>query len=54
MCGRVLELATFIRDHKIPLAEGGTEDPSNIQGLCPPCNVKKTAAESLRGRQRAS
>lgn len=42
--------AATIRDHVIPLAEGGSEDPSNIQPLCGPCSDAKTAAESARGR----
>lgn len=45
--GRV-ELAV-IRDHIKPLAEGGTDDPSNIQPLCGECSDRKTAAESARG-----
>ena len=28
-------------DHTIPLAKGGKHEPSNIQILCPTCNVKK-------------
>lgn len=46
-------LAT-IRDHIIPLAEHGTEDPSNIQPLCKVCSDQKTAGEAARGRGRAS
>lgn len=42
--------ASAQRDHIIPLAEGGTEDPSNIQALCNECHEKKSQAESLRGR----
>lgn len=38
------------RDHIVPLAEGGTEDPSNLQALCDPCHDAKTAAEARRGR----
>ena len=42
-----------IRDHIRPLAEGGTEDPSNIQGLCKFCHKLKSRAEAARGRARA-
>lgn len=45
-------LAT-IRDHIIPLVEGGTEDESNTQGLCVDCSDRKTETESLRGVQRS-
>ncbi len=48
--GRV-ELAT-IRDHIKPLAEGGSDDDSNVQPLCGPCSDAKTAAEAQRGRVR--
>lgn len=30
-------------DHVMPLARGGSNDPSNLQLLCPPCNRKKQA-----------
>lgn len=46
--GRV-RLAT-IRDHIVPLAEGGLDVDSNVQPLCQPCSDAKTAAESQRGR----
>jgi len=42
-------LAT-IRDHIVPLAEGGTDDDDNVQPICKPCHDGKTLAESLRGR----
>lgn len=48
--GRVT-LATQ-RDHTVPLAEGGADDPSNEQGLCEPCHDQKSKQEALRGRQR--
>lgn len=46
-------LAT-IRDHIIPLTEGGTEDEANIQPICRPCHIAKTLEESLRGKARAA
>lgn len=30
-------------DHIVPLSKGGTEDRSNLQTLCAPCNRKKGA-----------
>lgn len=36
-------------DHVVPIADGGTEDESNLQGLCIPCHREKSANES-RGR----
>jgi len=42
-----------IRDHIVPLTEGGTEDATNIQPLCQRCSDRKTATESQRGRARA-
>lgn len=48
------ETRATIRDHIVPLAEGGTEDPSNIQALCLDCSDLKTAAESKRGAASAS
>jgi 5-methylcytosine-specific restriction protein A len=43
-------LAT-IRDHIVPLAEGGTDDMSNIQPLCAACSDAKTQAEAQRGKR---
>jgi 5-methylcytosine-specific restriction protein A len=48
--GRVT-MAT-IRDHVIPLAEGGTDDESNVQPLCQVCSDLKTQGEAERGRAR--
>jgi 5-methylcytosine-specific restriction protein A len=50
--GRTTEAT--IRDHITPLAEGGTEDESNIQPICDDCNRTKTAAEAQRGRGRTA
>lgn len=46
-----VRLAT-IRDHIVPLAEGGADEPSNTQPLCLTCSDAKTVAESQRGRTR--
>jgi len=43
-------LAT-IRDHIIPLFEGGRDDERNEQGLCQSCSDAKTAEEAKRGRR---
>jgi len=42
-----------IRDHIIPLAEGGQDNESNVQALCQDCSDAKTADESRRGVDRA-
>jgi 5-methylcytosine-specific restriction protein A len=49
--GRVA--VAVIRDHIIPLGEGGTEDDSNIQPLCQTCSDAKTAEEAKRGAARS-
>jgi 5-methylcytosine-specific restriction enzyme A len=41
-----------IRDHIVPLAEGGSEDLENTQPLCRLCSDAKTQAEARRGRER--
>ena len=38
-------------EHIVPLCEGGTDDPDNLQGLCACCHAVKSAAEA---RARAS
>jgi 5-methylcytosine-specific restriction endonuclease McrA len=47
-----VRLAT-IRDHIVPLAEGGQDIESNVQPLCQTCSDIKTQAEAARGRHRA-
>lgn len=44
-----LEIQATMRSHLVPLAEGGTEDPENTQGLCLDCWTAKKDAEALRG-----
>lgn len=41
-----------IRDHVIPLAEGGLDVASNVQAICQACSDVKTAAEAQRGLER--
>ena len=48
--GRI-RMAT-IRDHVIPLEEGGRDDDTNVQAICEPCHDTKTKAEATRGMQR--
>jgi 5-methylcytosine-specific restriction protein A len=43
---------TTVADHRIPKAEGGSDDRENYQGLCDPCSRAKTASEAARGRAR--
>ena len=44
----------WIRDHIIPLQDGGVNAETNIQILCWPCNVKKTGGEATeRAKVRA-
>ena len=37
-------------DHRVPLAQGGTDDESNLQTICKCCDKEKTANESRKGR----
>lgn len=36
-------------DHIVPLAQGGTHDDRNLQGLCRSCHQTKTAREQGYG-----
>lgn len=42
--------AAAIRDHIIPLFEGGEDVESNTQGICHECDDVKSKAERLRAR----
>lgn len=39
--GLVFHLNVFHMDHVLPLADGGTNDPTNFQLLCEACNLRK-------------
>ncbi len=43
-CRRVT--AQLELDHIVNVAQGGTDDESNLQSLCPPCHKDKTLKES--------
>lgn len=49
-CGCGLVTQELEVDHIINVAEGGSDDESNLQSLCVPCHQAKTAAEAARGR----
>jgi 5-methylcytosine-specific restriction endonuclease McrA len=60
-CRRVFDLDILEVDHIIPKSKRGSDNPSNLQLLCPACNKKKSAkitdkAKSLikRGAVRTS
>ncbi len=39
-------------DHIVPIAEGGTDERENLQGLCSGCHAANTAREAQRGKAR--
>jgi 5-methylcytosine-specific restriction protein A len=45
-----LRTRATIRDHRVPLAEGGADGDENVQGLCQACSDAKTQDEARRGR----
>lgn len=45
-CGVSLEFG-FHRDHRVPLALGGSNDITNIELLCPDCNQRKRAKDPI-------
>jgi 5-methylcytosine-specific restriction enzyme A len=42
-----------VRDHIVPLAEGGKDTEDNAQGLCNPCHDEKSLGERLRAQRRS-
>lgn len=45
---------SIVCDHITALADGGTNDRSNLQGLCGACHDEKTAEEAARAQGRAA
>ena len=45
----IVRTATHV-DHKVPKAQGGTDDPSNLQSMNVKCHMRKTAREHMAGR----
>lgn len=45
-CGASLKDG-FHRDHRVPLVAGGSNDITNIDLLCGPCNLRKGAKDPL-------
>lgn len=56
MCERLVD-ETYEVDHRLPLCDGGTDDPENLQLLCAQCHARKTYDEAIRrtrSKQRAA
>jgi len=57
LCVSCLELGrtepATIRDHIVPLAEGGLDLEANTQALCAACHDRKSALETKRGSARS-
>ena len=51
-CRGCRKRAAEIRDHVVPLAEGGEDRRENTQPLCQECSDAKTRTEARRGRDR--
>lgn len=52
ICKHCGQRPSTIADHITPVAEGGSDDETNGQGLCAPCHDLKTHAEQQRGMKR--
>lgn len=52
-CQHVLLPHEMVRDHILPLEEGGLDIESNTQPLCHDCNKAKTETEAKRGMRRS-
>lgn len=50
ICRRSVAVKSHL-DHIIPLAKGGVHAPRNMQLLCPPCNLRKSARDPIEHMQ---
>lgn len=46
ICGRVADRGEGEVDHRIPLAQGGSDESNNLQWLCIECHRAKTDREN--------
>lgn len=46
VCGKVADADQLDVDHIVNIAQGGSDDKSNLQTLCKPCHKIKTQKES--------
>jgi 5-methylcytosine-specific restriction protein A len=53
-CENCHRAVATVRDHVVPLAEGGPETRANTQALCDECHRRKTLAEAKRGSRRST
>jgi 5-methylcytosine-specific restriction protein A len=52
LCKRVHDATGIEVDHRLPLADGGTNTETNVQPLCKRCHVGKTSAENRARTQK--
>lgn len=52
-CRRSFHPSEIEVDHRVPLADGGTDFEDNVQGLCRGCHRDKTRAENSARAKRA-
>ena len=45
---------TYETDHIIPKRDGGSDDISNLQALCPNCHAEKTITEASKPRKKST
>lgn len=51
VCGVKIMKGHWHLDHITPIAKGGTNSKTNVQALCPPCNLSKSAKDPIEFMQ---